>query len=259
MKKVILLIIFIFYIPLFANDLKITANYTISYGIFSELGVAKTTLLIKDGKYHIQVRANATGLAGFLTKNRVETYESFGTVIDNKFIPDKFLKIKKDDEKTRIKEYIFKDKKVLLTTTNKGFKKVISSDLKTQNKSFKEKNQNELEYYAKEDILSLFFNLKDMLINFEEEKDYKLKAVGANKSKGIINILVPKDKKLKELDTQNSIHLIAYINQQIFGSQRGELLVSLDKNGFCNKAVLKDVLLFGDIVGTMKNIKIKEG
>lgn len=102
-----------------------------------------------------------------------------------------------------------------------------------------------------------FFNLKNKIPKYEKEKDYELKAVGANKTKGQINIIIP-NKKIKELKTENSNHLIAYINQKIFGSARGELFLSLNKEGFCNKAILKDVLLFGDIVGEMVEFNIKD-
>jgi hypothetical protein len=43
------------------------------------------------------------------------------------------------------------------------------------------------------------------------------------------------------------------LNDRIFSSSQGELLINLDENGLCEKAILEDVLFFGDVVG--KRIK----
>ena len=128
------------------------------------------------------------------------------------------------------------------------------------NKIHEEKTHN-LEYYAKNDILSLFFNLRKKLPIFEKGKEYTLNAVGANKTKGLINILMPSSNDLEKINTylktDDKSKFTAFINQRIFQSKRGELLISLNKEGFCSYAVLRDVLLFGDIVGKMVDFKIK--
>ena len=48
-------------------------------------------------------------------------------------------------------------------------------------------------------------------------------------------------------DKQAAAIYVVFINQPIFSSSRGELHLSLNERGYADHAVLKDVLLFGDI------------
>ncbi len=41
------------------------------------------------------------------------------------------------------------------------------------------------------------------------------------------------------------------VNDDIFASDKGELLINLRDDGLCTQAILKDVLFFGDIRGEM--------
>ena len=262
MKKSILLFISIFFtVNLFAQHIE--AKYNITYGDFIDLGIATSTLNINDDNYLILMEAKTTGISKFLTNNRIEIYESHGKIIDNQFVPTKFIKTKKDDNKKRVRVYTFdhKNKKVVVHDHIEGDKKFINSDLTPTNKNFKEEKNYDLKYYANNDILSLFFNLRKKLPTFKSGEEYSLKAIGANKSKGLINILMPSSKDLDTINsylkTNDKSKFTAFINQKIFQSKRGELLISLNKEGFCSYAVLRDVLLFGDIVGEMIEFKIK--
>jgi hypothetical protein len=261
MKKIILKLM-ILLSPLYMMANTISAKYNITYGNFLDLGIAYTTLSIHENKYSIKIEAKTTGMAKYLTNNRVEIYESHGDYIDNKFLPKKFIKIKKDDLKQKIRTYTFdnKNQKILVNEINKGYKIKFQNDLSQKKVEFSDEENSTLDYFAKDDILSLFFNLQELLIGFEDGKEYTLKAIGANKTKGKISILIPAKEQMKILDENLKIDskskFIAYINQRIFSSKRGELLISLNDHGFCNKAVLKDVLLFGDISGEMVEFKI---
>lgn len=264
MKKSILLLTSLFFsINIFAQEIK--ATYSVTYGKFLELGIAKTALITKNDTYKIKVEAITTGLSKILTNSRVEIYESYGKIINNRFIPDKFIKTKKNDIKKRVRSYTFdrKNKKILVSDVKSGKKKKLNNNLKYELVNFNEEKNSTLEYFAQDDILSLFFNIHKKMIEYKEGEEYSLKAVGANKTKGIINILMPSKEELKimnkVLKTDDKTKFTAYINQKIFQSERGELLISLNEYGFCSFAVLKDVLLFGDIVGKMINFKITEG
>ena len=250
MKKSILLFIFtLFTFNIYAQEF--VAKYDITYGNFLKLGVANNILNIKDNTYKIRIEAHTTGMAKILTNNRVEIYESYGKFIDNQFIPKKFIKIKQDKYKKRVRTYTFdhKNQKIFLHDKRSGKKKKITSSFKEEFQTINEEKKSQLDYFAKDDILSLFFNMQEKLLTYKSGKEYILNAVGANKTKGLINIL-KKDDKGK---------FTAFINQRIFQSKRGELLISLNKHGFCSYAVLKDVLFFGDIVGKMTEFKINKG
>ncbi len=263
MKKTILLLIFI---SLTAGLLakEIEAKYNITYGNFLDLGLATSTLEIINDNYKIKIEAKTTGMAKFLTNNRVEIYESHGKIINNLFVPNKFIKTKKDDNKKRVRTYAFdyKNEKIFINDKRSGKKIKYNTNFE---KEFEVLNSNQdsiLDYFAKNDILSLFFNLKNKMKTFENGKEYSLKAVGANKTKGFINILMPTNNSLKLLNkalkTNDKSKFTVFINQKIFQSEKGELLISLNKEGFCSYAILKNVLLFGDIVGEMIDFKIKE-
>ena len=57
----------------------------------------------------------------------------------------------------------------------------------------------------------------------------------------------------QKLELEKGDFLTVILNDRIFASAKGELLINLDSSGLCEKAILEDVLLFGDIVG--KRIK----
>lgn len=262
MKKLILLFTsIIFTINLSAQHIE--AKYNITYGSLIDLGIATSTLNIKEDTYSIKMVAQTTGMSKYLTNNRVEIYESHGKIIDDRFIPIKFIKTKKDDNKKRVRTYTFdhENKKVLVHDLREGKKNVINDNLENELRDFAQEKKYDLKYYATNDILSLFFNLRKKLPTFQDGKEYTLNAVGANKSKGLINILMPSSKDLNKMNnylkTNDKSKFTAFINQKIFQSKRGELLISLNKEGFCSYAVLRDVLLFGDIVGEMIEFKIK--
>lgn len=247
MKKLILLLLFLFFtLEIFAKQIE--AKYSISYGNLLNLGIATSTLEINNDNYKIKMEAKTTGMTKFLTNNRMEIYESHGKIIDNQFVPNKFIKTKKTNNKKKVRTYIFdyENKRVLLNDKR--------SEKNSEKKSI-------LNYFAKNDILSLFFNLKNEIKAFENGEKYSLKAVGANKTKGIIDILMPTKESLKNLNeilkTEDKLKFTVFINQKIFQSKKGELLISLNKEGFCSYAILKDVLFFGDIVGQILELKIK--
>lgn len=260
-----LLLIFLLSTAIFANTKTITATYKVSYGIFGKLGLAKTTLtLYNNKKYKIEVSAYATGISKVLSSEKEERYTSEGYIEDNKFIPLKYIKISQNSYKKRTKEYNFnyttntivvnEMKKELKTTYDINFNPI--SKWEENNSTYKTK------YFAQNDLLSLFFNIKREVPNFNKGSNYSLCAIGANKKDGIINIIIPKEKSYElleeSLSNKSDIKFIAQINQKIFSSANGELLISLNEKGFCNKAILKDVLIFGDIIGEIIKFEIKE-
>lgn len=264
MKKIIFLLLITIFSS-FSYAQIIEAKYKVSYGKLLDLGVATTTLNTKGDNYSIKVEANTVGMAKILSNGRKEIYESFGKIVDNKFIPEKFVKTKLDKNKKRVRSYTFdyEKKKILVKTITKGKRKVVnSSSLIFEYQNYEDEWESSLEFFAQDDLLSLFFNINKNISEFKKGEEYTLKAVGANKKTGEINIHMPNKKQLPKLNKvlkTNDTKFIAYINQKIFGSARGELYISLNNSGFCTKAVLKDVLLFGDIVGEMTSFKEKEG
>lgn len=241
---------FIFLTSLFSYD--ISAKYKVSFGIFGEIGIAKTSLHVnKQNRYKISIHANTTGLAKFLSGQREEWHESVGKVDENGvLIPEYYQKIvqrysNRDGEsvlKKDIRKYIiFHDTKSV---------KVEKTLYRGEKKEYSEKQG---DYYAPNDLLSLFFNFKNMLPSLEVKSASKFYAIGANKTDGRIDIEPLKNPlHVREEFSWDEGHAMkVIINQKIFASERGELLLNLGDDGLCKQAVLKDVLLFGDIRGEM--------
>ncbi len=214
----------------------ISATYEVSYGIFQTMGVADARFETRDDDtYSIRIEARTTGIAKLLSNNRVEIYQSFGTVKNGHLIPQKYVKIRQTHSKKSTKIYTFDH-------TNKiVWKEAIKNG---------ERDTEQNDFYASEDILTLFFNISSYAHGRENQI---LHAIGGGDKDGRIDVEFPKGNDLhmmkKELDRVDGDFLKVILNERIFSSAKGELLINLGSDGLCDKAVLEDVLLFGDIVG----------
>ncbi len=230
-----------------ASDYLLSSKYKISYGYFGTIGKATADLVVEKGTYKIKVKAQTTGLVKVLTRSRIEVYESTGIVKNGLFIPDVFIESKKRGDKIDTKRYIFDHKKNIIYLFS-------SKDREDSEES----ERKLLPYYTENDLLSLFFNLKHYLNkNQKVAKNVSLIAVGANRKSGKIDV-TSIDKENKEIleffkDPNNLFSVV--LNQRIFASKKGEMFIDLNDEGICTSAVLKDVIMFGDIRGTLLSMK----
>jgi hypothetical protein len=214
----------------------LSATYEVSFGVFDTLGVADARFETRDDQtYTIRIEARTTGIAQTLTNNRVEIYESHGTVRDGRLIPQKYSKTRRTDSKKSIKIYTFDhDNKTV-------WRETIEKD---------EWDRVKHDFYATEDILTLFFNFKHYM---QSRQNRSLQAIGGNKQDGRIDVVFPQNDDLeaikRKLETTKGDFLTVILNDRIFASAKGELLINLGRDGLCDKAILEDVLLFGDVVG----------
>jgi hypothetical protein len=251
MKYLLMFILLFLPFELFAFNFKsIHAEYDVSYGVIGQVGHADAMINIESGTYKIRIQAEGKGVVKFFSRGRQEIYESTGIIKDGRLLPTLFVKNKSWGSKEERKRYFFNhDKKeiVVIKTSVNGGKVTESKEL--------------LAYYATDDILTLFFNLK-LLIGeaLNPEQSVKLHAVGANRQDGSLTVEAPKGKVKEEVSAllgfENDL-LIVILNQKIFSSKRGELLMHINKEGICDSVMLKDVLLYGDLRGKIKNLKIE--
>lgn len=247
-----LLIITLFFLPfqLFGFDFKsISADYDVSYALFGEVGETHADLSIEGGTYKIRIEAKGKGLAKFFSQGRKEVYESTGIVKNGQFLPSLFVKHRTWGAKEERKRYFFDhDKKEI-------------NVIKTDVDGAKVKETREiLPYYANNDILTLFFNLRQLIgEDLLPNKKIQLYAVGANNEDGHLSVEVPSKKmknKMRKLLQKDDNLLIVILNQKLFASKKGEFFINITDKGLCDSVVLKDVVLYGDLVGKMKNLKI---
>ncbi len=220
----------------------IDALYTVSFGMIGEIGKAKAHLERDGDRYRIEVTGEATGIAKSLSKNRTEKQISQGHIKDGLLLPDSYSVIRSFSNKVITKVY----------TIDHKLQRVVQVNEKTEDGKLIWKDSKVLDFYAANDLLSLYFNINTMIPEKEKKATYTFKAVGAEKQQGSVEVIVPdKEGRIsyeENLGKGGAWYLTAIIHQKIFSSDKGELILSIDENGITQKAMLKDVIMFGDIL-----------
>ena len=245
----------------------ISAKYEISFGVFGAVGSANTRLVRQGDRYEIVMDAVAQGVAGSLSGQRRESFRSKGRIVAGLLMPDLYVhevsrkkgKTTKNERKTYAFDYARKMIKFQKLKGTGGELQLVSDEI--------------LPYFATNDLLSLFFNFSKIPHSGDK---FFVRAAGAKSADGRIDIERPRGSAAANIaselgiaspskadanssaeasakpsehgaDKQAAAIYVVFINQPIFSSSRGELHLSLNERGYADRAVLKDVLLFGDI------------
>ncbi len=221
----------------------IEAKYNVSYGILGQIGTAKALLKKDQQTYNIDIHLKATGLAKVLSRGRKERHISKGHIENGLMISDLYQVIKSQGNTVHNKEYWADHKK----------KRIIKKYKKYKNGKLVSQEESVLEFYAKDDLLTLYFNLNASVKEKHKPRTYVFKAVGAERQKGKVSMIIPKKddlpKYIEALGTDSAWYATAIIHQKVFSSKEGRLLLGVAEDGIVNKTVLKDVIFFGDITG----------
>ena len=247
MKKNILTFFFILLLLFTGLEArKLDAIYSVSYGVLGELGISEAHLETRDDTYVIEMSIRTTGMAKRLSRNRREKYVSRGHIVDGRLVSDMFEVVRSYGSKESTKRYRIdhQKRKVTRTYIKKKAGKIYRNDSSV------------LDFYSRDDLLTLYFNLSDR-VNLSRPRRYELTAVGAEKQNGKVKIIIPERAERKRYEESlgkgDLQYLTAIVYQKIFESNRGELMIAMGKDGIAEKAVLKDLLLYGDLVA--KRIK----
>ena len=240
MKKLFLILILLLGVVLNAETIK--ADYKVEFGIIGEIGIANAVLTRDENSYEIDVQLKATGLAKTLSGGRTEHHISKGHIENGLMVSDLYQVIKSHGSKTSNKVYIIDHKNKIVIKKYKSWK----------NGKVEDESTERLKFYSKDDLLTLYFNLNKKIDRTKEDKHYTFLAVGAEKQDGKAEIYIPKKSdydEYKEMlgENNNSWYARAIIHQNIFSSDKGELLLRIGDDGITQKAVLKDLILFGDV------------
>ena len=242
MKYLLKLITILLFIMTMVEAKTIEVDYKVEFGIIGEIGVAHATLTQDEHDYEIDIKLIATGIAKMLSRSREEQHISKGHMENGVMITDLYQIIQSYGSKVSNKVY----------TINHKTKEVKKVSKKWKNgKLYKDKTSIMEGAYAKDDLLTLYFNLNKYVEDKTKSRDYRFHAVGAEIQKGYVDVYIPNSKELIEfkemLGNDGDWYARAIINQSIFSSDKGELLLSVAKDGITKKAVLKDLIFFGDI------------
>ncbi len=237
--RIFVLILF-FLTALFAK--KIDAWYKVKFSIFGTVANVHASLQTDRQKYKIIIEAKTVGIAKAFSHHRIERYVSEGIVQNGLFVPKIFYRVKETSKRKDVKRYIF----------DYADKKIICKSEKNKYGVFHTKNEEPLPFFVKNDVLSLYFNLKKYLT--PQKRRYIFYAVGGSEKDGRIDVEIlegKKQKQIKKLLKSDGLYLAVTLHQKIFASKEGRVYVVLDRDGIAKKGLLKDVILFGDIVGEL--------
>ena len=239
MKKNILIVIALLVLSSVFTFAKVTQlNYKATFGIFGTVGTIQNVLTQKKKTYEIQTKVKLAGLAKMIMGGQTEVYTSKGHMQNGLMISDDYIMTSTKKGKIEKKIYHINHQKKYVS---KRYQKWMDGKLVEEKKE-------KLPFYAKDDLLTLYFNLGHAIK--EKGKTYLFKAVGLEKQQGKVYISVPKDTKnasyKRDLGKGASLYAKALIHQKNFRKKKGDILLAVGKDGFIQKSVIKDVLLYGD-------------
>lgn len=237
---------------------KVENRYDVTFSLFGKIGEANINMECDKGRYHLHADGRLTGLAASVGKNLKESHDSYGTIVDGLFVPERYVRVRIKEGRRDETVYTFDSERREITKRRVRERAVLRSHFDIATMSAVQETEIEtsdttelLPYYAKNDLLSLLFNVRRLIVSMPEGSQRISYTAGTNNEKGEVLIGNPGDRKrarLKELMPNNEDRLVTVlINQDIFESDRGELLLNLDCDYLISDAMLRNVVLFGDI------------
>ncbi len=214
------------------NAIDLKHKYSVGVTFLGTIANAVVYLDKNETTYSIKVEVKSSGFTSFLTKNRVEIYKSNGIVRDNILIPLVYTKLKTTNKYSRLKKYTF-DHKNNQVIFEKRETKSGSNEVQTSKSKY--------DFYAKNDILSLYFNLLN-IVKEDKRDHFVFHAIGANSQNGKLDVYKLKDKALKNakwtLGINSGYFLKLKINSKKTPEKDIDIFVNYDQDGICNKFII---------------------
>jgi sRNA-binding carbon storage regulator CsrA len=228
------------FVVFFAHTKETTLTYKGTFGVFGTVGKIENRLKRKNARYEIQTTVTLAGMAKMLLAGQKEEYLSRGHIKSGLMVPDYYRISSQKKEKRTLKEYWIDHRKHQVKKRYRRWK---------HNKLIKDQ-AHILPFYAKDDLLTLYFNMDTHIKKHRGLHSFKLKAVGLEKQKGVVKITVASPKEVliyrKDIDKSADWYAKALIVQKNFRRKKGNILLSVGEDGFIQKAVIKDILFYGD-------------
>lgn len=232
----------LFFSPLL-HAREIAADYSVEYGIFGQVGKAHAILTSDEKYYVLDANVSAQGIAKAVTDDLKERHISKGHISKGFLVTDMYQMIKSFGPYTSTTIYRVDHKKKRVTRQYKKWKydqQII--------------NETELlDYYGKDDLMTLFLNLPAHIKEKQRPRRYQFKVVGEDRKNGRVDITIPSKQTLKEIidfvgeAEEGDWYSRVVMYRKLYHSKQGELDVRIGKEGLVEKAVLKDLIFFGDV------------
>ena len=224
----------------FASAKMTQLDYSATFGIFGTVGTIENRLTQNAKTYEIDTKVTLAGLAKVLMGGQTEHYVSKGHMQNGLMVSDFYQMTSNKRNKKVIKEYQIDHKKKYVTKRVRKWRK----------EKLVEDHTEKLKFYAKDDLLTLYFNLGNAVKQKQKGKTYLFKSVGLEKQNGEVQITIPDDVQVvdykKDLGQDAKIYAKAFIHQKNFRKKKGDILLAVAKDGFIHKSVIKDILFYGD-------------
>jgi len=239
----IFILFLLLFISSFAEGKTIEADYSVEFGFMGQVGKVHAVLNSDEKHYRIDANVSALGIAKAVTSNLKERHISKGDVVNGKLVTHMYQMIKSYGEYTSTTIYRVDHKKKRVT---RQYKKWKYDKLVTDRKA-------KLDYYGKDDMMTLFLNLHKHINDKQNPKKFRFIAVGADRKNGRVDVSIPSQnslKKIKDLVGEGKTgewFTTVIMHRKLYQSKKGELDVRIGQEGLVEKAVLKDLIFFGDV------------
>ena len=224
----------------------INMKYIGELSLFGKVGDA-TMSYSNDGKnYHIKVKGGGSGIVASLTKNKRYLYESIGKVENGVLIPSKYIGTELSNSMKKVKTYTFdyKNSKTLVSTYKREMKEISTFNIHSfkydvTNKLVESTKVETLENIYKDDMVSVFFNKRNKLLDMQKNDTKTIHAVGSKDTQS--GMLV----RLKKVEGGKYTYSINIKKDYLDGGSEDATFV-LDANNILYETKLAGILFFGD-------------
>jgi len=227
-----------------------TVAYRVEFGIVGEVAKIQSQYTKTKNTYTIDTKVKVIGmLAKMATNNLREQHISKGTIDKSGLhITNDFTMLKHYGNYRSITHYhVDHQKKKIIKTYKKWRVYDNKKERKVSEYSYI------LGYYAKDDLITLFLNLNKHIPNKMLARKYIFKAIGEDRKQGRVDIDIPKAKEKKEMikllgkPKKNEWLANVIMHRKLYNSKKGELMVRMNGESLIEKAVLKDIFMYGDV------------
>ncbi|MHC3993624.1 DUF3108 domain-containing protein [Thiomicrolovo sp. ZZH C-3] len=223
------------------NAATLQARYAISFWVIGRVGTATLKLETDRDRYRIEANATLEGVAALLAHHHRESFLSEGRIGDDgRLIPERYRVLRTMDDYRReqlyrfgrngITRYQHEKMRVTLRRFNADTMRYETKTRPAERRYFFR-----LPYRADNDLLTLYFNARKQLETLVPGQTIVQRAAGADS--GEVHVA----------STPEPFRYSVQLDQDIFRSARGEMEIETDEAYYVKNAVLKDVLLFGDL------------
>jgi hypothetical protein len=228
--------ILLFFLVIFLNAKTLIATYEAKYGIFGTIATAKGIFEKNATNYKIKTTIKTKGLAAALTKHMIQKYTSIGIIKNGILIPLEYITYRKRSNKEYKRVYIFNHQKKIIIR-----KKYFNGKFEREEK---------FDYYAPQDVLSLYFNLPYLLK--DKNKIYTFYALGARKTDGRVDVNFCK----KNIFKGKEVCIKGNLYNKVFSGDKGILYLLINPDNWVTlKGIVKNVLKIGDLKGKITSFK----